>query len=54
MKLLEINGKFYRKRRGILVQIPDKWVGKTVYPQTIAKRKSKKGQGKSFKRQVMR
>lgn len=39
MKRIEINGKFFRKREGKLVQIPDEWVGKTVHPQTIRKRK---------------
>ena len=41
-KLIEIDGKFYRHRRGKLVQIPDEWVGKVTYPQTIQKRLSKK------------
>jgi len=51
---VEIDGKFYRKRRGKLVQIPDEWVGKTVDPQTIRKRKSKKGQGRKFRRKAIR
>ena len=53
-KRIEINGKFYRKRRGVLVEIPEEWVGKTVEPQTIRKRKSKGGQGRKFKRKVQR
>ena len=68
---IEIDGKFYRYRRGKLVQIPDKWVqglkldpdtglyvpapsmGLT-YPQTIRKRPSKKGMGKSWTKPVAR
>lgn len=38
---LEINGEFYRKRRGELVQIPPEWVDKVTQPQTIRKRQSK-------------
>ncbi len=41
-KLISDNGKFYRKRRGIIVEIPAEWVGKVTHPQTIRKRKSKK------------
>jgi hypothetical protein len=37
-KRIEIDGKFYRYRRGKLVQIPDEWVGNTVYDQTKRKR----------------
>ena len=40
-KRIELDGKFYRKRRGKLVQIPDEWVGKCPDPQTIRKRPSK-------------
>ena len=40
-KRIEIDGKFYRYRRGKLVQIPDEWVGKTLHPQTKRKRASK-------------
>ena len=53
-KLIEIDGKFYRKRRGKLVQIPDEWVGHTTHSQTIRKRKSKKDQGPSYKRKCQR
>lgn len=53
-KLIRINGIAYRMRRGKLVKIPEEWVGKTVHPQTIRKRKSKKGQGRRFKRKVVR
>lgn len=49
-KLREIDGHSYRKRRGKWVQIPDEWVGKVAHPQKIRNRKSKKGQGKSYKR----
>jgi hypothetical protein len=41
MKRIEIAGEFFRVRRGILVKIPDKWVGKTVYKQTIRKENPK-------------
>lgn len=34
-KRIEIDGKFYRKRRGVLVEIPAAWVGHTVHPQTL-------------------
>lgn len=47
-------GKFYRMRRGKLVQIPDKWVGQVTHPQTISKRKSKASQGRRYKRKCMR
>lgn len=40
MKLFEIDGKYYRKRRGVLVLIPDEWVGKVTHKQTIRKRNS--------------
>lgn len=38
MKLVEIDGTFYRLRRGRLVPIPTRWVGQTVHKQTIKKR----------------
>lgn len=38
-KRIEIDGKFYRKRKGKLVQIPDEWVGKIPTEQTMRKRK---------------
>ena len=41
MKRIIINGKYYRYRRGILIQIPDKWVGNTLHHQTKRKRFSK-------------
>lgn len=41
-KRIEIDGKFYRERRGVLVEIPPEWVGKTVHKQTIRKRKKRK------------
>ncbi len=41
MKRIEKDGKFYRMRRGVLVEIPEEWVGKTTYGQTINKRPSK-------------
>lgn len=54
MKRLEINGKFFRKRKGKLVEIPEKWVGNTVHKQKIRKRPSKKGRGASFKKKAQR
>lgn len=47
-KRIEIDGKFYRRRRGELVEIPEEWVGQTVHPQTVRKRPSKKGQGRRY------
>ena len=41
MKRIEKDGKFYRMRRGVLVEIPEEWVGKTVDRSTINKRPSK-------------
>jgi len=41
MKRIEKDGKFYRMRRGVLVEIPEEWVGKTTHKQTINKRPSK-------------
>lgn len=38
---IEKDGKFYRMRRGVLVEIPAEWVGQTTHPQTIRKRPSK-------------
>lgn len=40
--------KIFRNRRGKLVEIPNEWVGKVCHPQTIRKRKSKKGQGRRY------
>lgn len=37
-KRIEIDGKFYRKRKGKLAQIPDAWVGKVVCNNTKTKR----------------
>lgn len=50
-KRIEIDGVFYRKRRGKLVKIPDEWVGHTVAGQKIAKRHSKTGIKKIESRQ---
>lgn len=41
-KRIEKDGKFYRMRRGKLVEIPTEWVGKTVFEQTKRKRKANK------------
>jgi len=38
---IEIDGRKFRERRGVLVEIPKKWVGKTLTPQTKRKRDSK-------------
>ena len=35
-----------RIRRGKVVEIPEKWVGKTLHPQTKRKRRSKLGAAK--------
>lgn len=40
-KRIEIEGKFYRKRRGKLVEIPEAWAGRVTTRQTIRKRPSK-------------
>ena len=40
-KRIEIDGKFYRERRGVLVEIPAEWVGKITTEQTMRKRPSK-------------
>lgn len=40
-KRIEKDGKFYRMRRGELVEIPKEWVGKVTTPATIRKRPSK-------------
>jgi hypothetical protein len=41
MKRIEKDGKFYRMRRGKLVEIPAEWVGEVAYPQAIRERPSK-------------
>lgn len=40
-KRIEMDGKFYRKRRGKIIQIPDEWVGRAPTTQTIRQRDSK-------------
>lgn len=40
-KRIEIDGKFYRMRRGQLVEIPLEWVGKVTTRETIRQRPSK-------------
>jgi hypothetical protein len=42
MKRIEKDGKFYRMRRGELVEIPAAWLGQVVYPQTVRERSSKR------------
>lgn len=44
MKRIEHDGKFYRKRRGKLVEIPAKWVGKVP---DITNRQSKRTESRS-------
>jgi hypothetical protein len=39
-KRIEIDGRFYRERRGKLVEIPAEWVGNVTHPQTMRKRPS--------------
>lgn len=41
VKLVREDGKVYRMRRGKLVEIPPKWVGRVTSRQTINKRQSK-------------
>ena len=53
-KRISIEGKFYRMRRGVMVEIPAAWLGQTVYPETIQRRKSKRNQGKDFKAKCQR
>lgn len=38
---IKLNGRFYRMRRGKLVEIPPQWVGETLHDQTKRKRASK-------------
>ena len=38
---IERDGKFFRMRRGKLVEIPMEWVGKVTHSQTISTRPSK-------------
>lgn len=54
-KLIEKDGKRYRMRRGVVVEIPEVWVGQVPHPQTIRKRASKQGHGtRHFKRKCRR
>ncbi len=54
MKQIRRNGKCYRVRRGVEIEIPPEWVGKVTHPQTIRKRPSKRGQGRNFLSKPMR
>ena len=38
-KRICVDGKYYRTRRGKLVEIPTEWVGMFTTPQTISRRK---------------
>jgi len=40
-KRIDIGEKSFRLRRGVLVEIPKKWIGKTLSDQTKRKRQSK-------------
>jgi len=40
-KRIDIGEKSFRLRRGVLVEIPKKWIGKTLSPQSKRKRDSK-------------
>ena len=40
-KRIEIDGKFFRERRGKLVEIPEKWLGQVTSRETIRQRPSK-------------
>lgn len=40
-KRIDIDGKSYRVRRGRLVEIPERWVGRMVTEKTIRQRPSK-------------
>jgi hypothetical protein len=42
-KLIEIDGKFFRMRRKKLVAIPEEWLGKVTFAQTMRERPSKMG-----------
>ena len=53
-KCVEIDGKVYRERRGVMVEIPPEWVGKIPHEQTMRKRASKAKQGVHFKRKAQR
>jgi len=53
-KRIEVDGKYYRIRRGKQVEIPAEWMGKTVFPKNIARRKSKRGQGKDWRRKCQK
>lgn len=48
-KRVEVDGKFYRMRRGKLVEIPEEWVGNVTHPQSMRKRDSKNPSGKKAK-----
>lgn len=41
-KCIRQDGKVYRVRRGVLVEIPPAWIGKVTHPQTMRKRASKR------------
>ena len=52
--LIQHDGKHFRMRRGVEVEIPPAWVGKVTRPQPIRKRPSKKGQGRRYRCKAMR
>lgn len=53
-KRIEIDSKFFRKRKGKLVEIPPEWVGKVTHPQTIKDRKGKGNKGRKYKSKAQR
>lgn len=54
MKRIELDGKFFRYRRGKLVEIPPEWVGKTTFRQNINKRRKRKRERHALERTVGR
>lgn len=46
-KRIEVDGKFYRMRRGVLVEIPCEWAGKIPTKQT-RKRRQRDARGRDF------
>lgn len=53
-KRIEVDGKFYRMRRGKLVEIPTEWVGQVTSHQTIAKRNTISRRTRSSKKKIDR
>jgi hypothetical protein len=53
-KRVQVGDKFFRMRRGVMVEIPAEWVGQVPHPQKIRERESKKGQGRRYKKKAQR